>query len=119
MIKVEGYDNSISVNIGPGATGILLNLIIAPLQKFRLTHFGNYVGAISAWGNITWNMYINGAPIPRFNGIKDQIGTQIELRQIGEEIIVPGCSVLLIEAINNGSIAFDVGASLKGEFLKR
>ncbi len=114
---VRGFDGTFSVNVGALSNVVQLMMNVPEKVKFKLTHFGNYVGDISAWGYIQWDILQNSGLDPQLSGIKDQIGVQYLPRELGYQPVYAGGTKLEIKLSNSHATnAYSVGVTLKGYF---
>lgn len=78
------------------------------LLRFR--GFGNEQNVPANWGLLRWDVFVNGALLPDFSGIRDQMGF-IAQRQACKEALIFGGSLILIWATQETGIACRVGVS--------
>lgn len=115
--KHSDYFSQNDVNAVHAATTQIFSERLRNGLILRITAFENYVGALAAWGKITWQLCCNGTPIDPFTNQKSQIGQQ----GIPQEVIIdfdfPPASVLSANAINSdGAVDYVAGIVLKGEY---
>lgn len=75
---------------------VLFTYQVASKEKFRLTHFSNYM-ATADWGNVAWRIKKNGIPIAPYDNVLDQIGIAT-LPRVTEPIEGSGGDLIEIEA---------------------
>ena len=82
-----------------------------PCRTLLVLHdFGNDQNVPANWGLVRWDISINGAVVPGFGAIRDQMGFLAQ-RQPCQEIRVPGGSAIRIWATQETGIACRIGVS--------
>ncbi|MBA7496234.1 hypothetical protein ES702_06833 [subsurface metagenome] len=109
-------DINLSQSVPTTSLRTLLSLQVPSRGFMKLTHFGNYMDTVAAWGLVTWMIKRNGIGVYPYHGILDQIGSGIEPRLI-EPLIFNGGDLLTIDVYNAYAGTVGIGISVKHEFL--
>ena len=105
-----------SANIAAGTVRQeLYRLKIPSGAKFEMTEFGNYVGDTGAWGNVYWDIFVDGSPVRNYSPMYDQYGSQTEMRKISYGYIT-AFNELVIYASNADSVTRAMGVTFKGVY---
>lgn len=83
--------------------------------KLVLTHFGNYLDVVGAWGVVTWRILKNGIGVPNYDAILDPLGTSMEPRKI-RRIAFRGGDELTINVESTHVANINAGVAIKYEF---
>lgn len=108
-MNIISKDINLSQSIGIGATVIIFDFTVPTKSTLKVTHFGNYLATIAAWGDITWRILQNGVGLYPYDEILDQIGMIDDPRAISPFSIPGGDNIQI--TIHNGSAAI-VGAGV-------
>jgi len=81
-----------------------------------ITHFGNYIDIVAAWGVVTWRMLKNGVHVNPYGAILDQLGRREEPREIAP-INFNGGDTLTIVVTNAHTAAVQCGIAIKFEVM--
>lgn len=107
-------DETSSQSVTAGTTVTLITIRVPPHTKFIVTKFANYVAAGAAWGNLEWNINVDGMPVPKYQRIADQIGNQ-DLPASVPEGIIQAKQILTVTARNtHASTAYTAGTRIQG-----
>lgn len=91
-MNIQEYDENVSAPLTQGATITLYSFQVPSRATMILTHFSNYLNLIGQWGRVTWRILRNGAAIPPYNQIMDQLGLSTEPRKIAPQVFYGGDS---------------------------
>lgn len=114
-VKVNDFFRQASVSIP--ATNVptaIFSEKLPPALTTIVKQYATYAGSIAAWGNLSWDMLFNGAPLFPYNGTKDQIGVQNQPIDI-EPREFPPASLIGFQSANAGAAAYVAGIIIKGE----
>ena len=116
MERIAEKDENISQSVGIGATATLFTFQVPTKAKMLVTHFGNYIDIVAAWGLVTWRILKNGVGVSPYGAILDQLGRSEEPRPIAP-IKFNGGDVLTIPVTNGHGAAVQCGVAIKLEVM--
>ena len=116
-MNIINKDINLSQAIGIGATVIIFDYTVPTKSILKVTHFGNYLATVAAWGDITWRILQNGVGLYPYDEIIDQIG-MIDDPRVITPFSIPGGDNIQI-TIHNGSAAIvGAGVALRYDILE-
>jgi len=93
-----------------GSIILLWDYWIPAREVMRFKKFGNEISVAANWGLLRWDFLVNGAVLPGFANLRNQMGFGAAPAPI-EEREVPGGSYFEIRATQETGVACRVGGS--------
>lgn len=119
ITRVNGVPIVQSADLGAvlGNTADIWTYEVPSRTRLRLRRIGNEINVPANWGLVRWDILVNGAILPGFGAIYDQMGFQAD-RQDCKEALIPGGSLVLVRATNGSpagvaAVACRVSISLR------
>lgn len=119
MSKDDYIDETVSAFVQPQQEVTLLTIRVPAGRRALLSHFANEVDNGLAWGNVQWDMLVDGTPQKSYSPVVDQYGSFSIPRAIPLGYVEAHRDIV-ITAKNNeliGGNTYKLGISIKGGYL--
>jgi hypothetical protein len=115
---VGNYQRNRSVELGPLAEADLhIETDFGRAVKTIITGLANYANDVSAWGDVEYQVIVDGIPHIEYGSIYDQIGSQEKIRTIPYGFIEAASSVRLHVINHSAANTYSVGMVLEGDYV--
>jgi len=116
-MNILSKDINLSQEVGIGATITIFEYTVPTRSILKMTHFGNYLKTIAAWGEVTWRILQNGVGLYPYEEILDQIG-MIDDPRIITPFSIPGGDEIKITITNDHIAAVVAGVALRYDIIE-
>jgi len=116
-MNILSKDINLSQEVGIGATITIFEYTVPTRSILKVTHFGNYLATIAAWGDITWRILQNGVGLYPYDEIIDQIG-MIDDPRVITPFSIPGGDTIRITITNNSADLVGAGIALRYDIIE-
>lgn len=119
MSKDDYIDETVSAFVLPQQEVTLLTIRVPAGRTALLSHFANAVDNGLAWGNVQWDILVDGSPQKSYSPVVDEYGSFSQPRAIPLGYVQAQRDII-ITAKNNEAIGgntYKMGISVKGGYI--
>lgn len=114
------FQRTKSAYIAPGATvDLITEQYFGSAVKAVITAIANYAGDAGAWGNVEFQIIVDGRPHEEYGSFYDAMGTQEKLRDIPYGFLQANNAIIVRVTNNHATDTFSIGFVLQGNYDKK